>query len=115
MPTSVLNYKKSLAESANKKLKRRLFSLLSDGQPKCQCCGETCLEFLTLDHINNDGKYDKNGKGSNPYYKIIKKPIETLLLNYRVLCFNCNCGRSVNGGECPHIFLNKIKNLINNT
>jgi hypothetical protein len=21
---------------------------------------------------------------------------------YQVLCFNCNCGRALNGGRCPH-------------
>lgn len=22
--------------------------------------------------------------------------------NFRLLCFNCNCGRELNGGICPH-------------
>ena len=68
---------------------------------KCVCCGESTLSFLTIDHPNNDGVKDRlaHGVGST-FYRWLKKG--GYPEGYRVLCFNCNCGRQINGGECPH-------------
>lgn len=67
---------------------------------KCQCCGESTYEFLTIDHINKGGnKHRKSRGGGSNYIREIKKlgfPKE-----YRVLCYNCNCSYGVNG-YCPH-------------
>lgn len=76
---------------------------------KCGCCGETNIVFLTIDHINNDGAKhrrelsgkDKKGTGGGTVtYLFLKK--NNYPEGYRVLCFNCNCGRNINGGICPH-------------
>jgi len=70
---------------------------------KCTCCGETTLEFLTIDHINNDGAEDRrqNGKksGGKLYRWLIKNnfPKE----EYQLLCYNCNCAKGF-FGYCPH-------------
>ncbi len=70
---------------------------------KCTCCGETTLEFLTIDHINNDGAEDRrqNGKksGGKLYRWLIKNnfPKE----DYQLLCYNCNCAKGF-FGYCPH-------------
>lgn len=70
---------------------------------KCECCGESTLEFLALDHPNNDGaKHRKQiGKGAGaPYYSWLKQnnyPKELV----RVLCHNCNSSRAF-FGYCPH-------------
>lgn len=66
---------------------------------KCACCGESIQRFLTLDHINNDGHKFKHTVG--------KRFAEHLCLNgfrddIQILCYNCNIGRSHNGGICPH-------------
>ena len=68
---------------------------------KCECCGETIYQFLTIDHINNNGcKHRKEvGQGRNFMVWLIKHSFPK---EFRVLCFNCNCGRSINGGICPH-------------
>ena len=68
--------------------------------PKCTCCGETIYKFLTLDHINQNNKPDKLGKkrGAN-YVWIVKNNFPEI---FRVLCYNCNCGREQNNGICPH-------------
>lgn len=68
---------------------------------KCECCGETIVEFLTIDHINNDGALHRRkvGKGKRIY-----KDLLTLGCpkdNYRLLCFNCNIVRGFYG-YCPH-------------
>jgi hypothetical protein len=67
----------------------------------CKCCGESNRFFLTLDHINNDGHEHRKRLGSS-------KQIYTHLRRegwpdyVRLLCFNCNLGRAINGGTCPH-------------
>jgi hypothetical protein len=70
----------------------------------CRCCRESNLHFLTLDHIDGGGaKLRKEGKhpngGINLYRWIIRHSFPDYL---QVLCFNCNCGRSINRGICPH-------------
>lgn len=68
---------------------------------ECACCGETIDQFLTFDHINNDGaKHRKEvGKGNYLYRWLIDNKFPN---TFQVLCFNCNSGRQVNGGVCPH-------------
>ena len=67
----------------------------------CVCCGESVSQFLTLDHINNDGAEQRKttGSGTNFYLWAKRSGYPDDL---EVLCFNCNCGRQVNGGVCPH-------------
>lgn len=69
---------------------------------KCECCGESEIAFLTLDHINNDGskqrkELKRKGGGDHFYLWVIKNDFPKDL---RILCFNCNCGRR--HGICPH-------------
>jgi len=78
-------------------------------KPECFCCGETQLEFLTLDHRNNDGNIErKKGLpgGARLYDKLKAQKFPE---GYQVMCFNCNCGRAINNGICPHKTLNVIK------
>lgn len=80
-----------------------------NGDIKCQCCHETCIEFLTIDHINGGGNEHRRELGtarkdsSNPswggMYKWLKK--NNYPEGFRVLCFNCNCARGIYG-YCPH-------------
>lgn len=68
---------------------------------KCECCGEAQIEFLTIDHINNDGALHRRkvGKGRRIYADLIKLGFPKD--NYRLLCFNCNITRGFYG-YCPH-------------
>lgn len=75
----------------------------------CACCGETEKGFLTIDHVNNDGAKHRdeltNGKGRNGggtvvlHLDIIRQGFPD---TFRILCYNCNCGRARYGGICPH-------------
>lgn len=79
---------------------------------KCNCCGESQILFLTIDHINNDGSNDRSNKNYTTrsfYMKLKKEPIRD---DIQVLCFNCNLGKSINGGVCPHKLLNRVLNPI---
>lgn len=82
----------------------RLAALLhySRGDLRCVCCGERTVEFLGLDHVNNDGAAHRReiGYGSRPLYTWLRKTGYT----YRglvVSCHNCNMARAMYG-ECPH-------------
>jgi len=69
---------------------------------RCACCGEDRLQFLTIDHINGGGtKHRKEiGHGGHAVYRwLIRNDFPP---DFQVLCFNCNDGRQVNGGICPH-------------
>jgi len=67
---------------------------------KCACCGETIEEFLTIDHINNDGaKQRKKNFAGRPFYQWIIR--NNYPADLQVLCMNCNWGKRTNG-VCPH-------------
>ncbi len=69
----------------------------------CACCGEETKQFLTLDHVENNGAvHRKQLKSRAPkmlYRWIIKNNFPT---SFQVLCYNCNCGKARNNGVCPH-------------
>jgi hypothetical protein len=66
---------------------------------QCICCGESNIKFLTIDHMNGNGRKHR---------AIIKNHIHTWLVKnnypkgFQVLCYNCNCGKRMNNGICPH-------------
>ena len=72
---------------------------------RCVCCGETTIEFLSIDHKNNDGgKRRKAGcypsLGGNSFYRWLLKhgcPQD----NYQLMCMNCNSSKG-HYGYCPH-------------
>lgn len=70
---------------------------------ECQCCGEKIRQFLSLDHINNDGYLDKNPNGDKKsgkeLYLLVKR--QGFPKKYQTLCMNCNWGKKVSG-ICPH-------------
>ena len=73
---------------------------------KCACCGEDRWEFLTIDHINGDGRKHKK-EVRNRLHSWLR--LNNYPVGYQVLCFNCNCGRSINKGICPHKNIPKNK------
>lgn len=68
--------------------------------PKCACCGETEIRFLTIDHINNDGAEHRRKMCGSHIYEWLKW--NHFPEGYQVMCWNCNCGRQYNNGICPH-------------
>lgn len=84
-------------------LKKTIISEYSNNENKCSCCGEMELLFLTIDHINNDGAEDRKKTGSGAgFYRYLKRNNFPNKDKYQVLCFNCNHGKQINGGVCPH-------------
>jgi hypothetical protein len=74
---------------------------------KCDCCGETHLEFLCIDHVNNDGSAHRKAYEQATGLKLGGQRMYNWLWRnnypdgFRVLCFNCNCARGM-FGYCPH-------------
>ena len=84
-----------------------VLSHYSGGFIQCKCCGETDLMFLGIDHITPVGRRNKRGqaadgspRGGTSLMSWLKK--RGYPNGYRVLCHNCNLGRHINGGICPH-------------
>lgn len=72
---------------------------------ECVCCHEDDPGFLTVGHINNDGKLDKvacKNSSTSILRMAIKSPDYT---KYETQCYNCNFGANVNNGVCPHKML----------
>lgn len=65
----------------------------------CACCGEATPEFLTIDHVNNNGAEHRrtDAKGSL-YYWLVKQGFPS---GFQTLCWNCNCAKG-KYGYCPH-------------
>lgn len=69
----------------------------------CNCCGENNIDFLTIDHVNNDGHKDKKlGKTTKLIMSYIIK--NNYPNSFQILCMNCNFGKRKTG-ICPHKFL----------
>lgn len=67
---------------------------------KCSCCPEGEIKFLTIEHVNKDGKAHRAAfPGGMGVYRDIRSrgfPPE-----YTIHCFNCNIAKSL-FGVCPH-------------
>lgn len=70
----------------------------SNGQFNCNCCGESIYQFLTVDHINNDGAEHRRKIGYNLCHWLVKNDYPK---GFKILCMNCNWGKRVTG-TCPH-------------
>lgn len=66
--------------------------------PKCACCGEKTIEFLSLDHINGGGYQHRKKTKTNLWLVLSRQGWPD---GYRILCFNCNMCLGFNG-YCPH-------------
>lgn len=68
----------------------------------CVCCGETTEQFLSLDHIHNDGAEHRRkirGKNAGSIYSWIVR--NKFPAGFQTLCHNCNFAKS-RYGICPH-------------
>ena len=89
-----------------KKIRFICINHYSKGTNKCACpnCPETNPNFLTIDHINGGGT--KHRKEIDPKQPVGNRFYRWLIQHnfpegYRVLCWNCNCGKA-SYGVCPH-------------
>jgi hypothetical protein len=81
--------------------KRRYEALCYYGgnPPKCACCGETKIEFLSFDHINGGGLKHLRQIGRGNLMLWIRK--NNYPKGFQILCHNCNFAKG-HYGKCPH-------------
>ncbi len=98
------------AKIRQQKIKLDVLSHYSSGKPKCSCCKETKSEFLTIDHVKNNGcKLRREDSSHNKIYRwIIKNNYPKKM--FRVLCMNCNFSIGLYG-YCPHTKTNHVHKL----
>jgi 5-methylcytosine-specific restriction endonuclease McrA len=83
---------------------------------KCVCCGETNIEFLSIDHVNKDGMAHRETLVGRDRRAGARFYIELKRLGYPndpplvVLCMNCNAARG-SYGYCPHEELSDVEKL----
>ena len=104
---SLYYYKKQWQKNKKKINEKRLKNKIliinhyTNGKNCCSCCGESVISMLTVDHINNDGNSHRKkiGNNTNLYKEIIYLKFPN---SYQLLCWNCNMGKYLNNGTCPH-------------
>jgi hypothetical protein len=85
------------ARRKNAALRKQVLDIFGN---RCNCCGESRPEFLSLDHINGRTAEEKRrGPSSNSYRAARREGYPRD--KYRLLCYNCNCSRGFLG-YCPH-------------
>jgi hypothetical protein len=67
--------------------------------PKCACCGETIVEFLSIDHIEGNGAEHRREIEKEYGWKLGGNQLPFWLKRndypegFQVLCYNCNLGK----------------------
>ena len=102
-----INRKKVSEKTAAKRAEIRRIVFAHYGG-KCACCGEQTPQFLTIDHIENNGAEHRKKIGVKcgwVFYKWLLK--NNYPEGHQLLCFNCNTAKGF-FGICPH---QQTKNL----
>ncbi len=99
---------KQYAKRNRIRIKAEVLFAYGGKNPKCVCCGEKDVRFLTIDHIYDNGAEERkriNNKGGGYNFYFYLRSVGFPKHGYQILCYNCNCGRRYYS-TCPH----KIKN-----
>lgn len=107
-------YKNTCKACNGKRERARLKLAMFDALGQCcNCCGETHPDFLSLDHINNEGSSFRASKrerilGDKTKSYWNEQQIYRLAIRegwpkdkYQVLCMSCNFAKG-HFGVCPH-------------
>lgn len=68
----------------------------------CSCCDEHRTDFLTLDHVKQDGNLHRQEVGQSSYQMYLWAVRENFPDTLRCMCMNCNISAYRNGGTCIH-------------
>ncbi len=82
----------------------------------CACCGETEPLFLCIDHIDGGGERHRadigvSSRGRSMYTWLKNNGFPP---GFQVLCHNCNMGKHLNNGTCPHAARNILAQGLGN-
>ena len=94
-------YRLKLNQKDRETRKKLRMDIINHYGNKCVCCGESHEEFLTMDHVNNNGAEHRReiGRTSSCTYRWIKK--NNYPNSFQILCWNCNESKH-HRGYCPH-------------
>lgn len=89
---------------SKKEIAQLKFAYLEHYGKTCRCCGESNVEFLTLEHVDGNGNNHrrllfKHNVGGVHMYRWLKK--NNFPKEYAVLCMNCNWAKRISK-ICPH-------------
>ena len=93
--------KRNYQNRTNKLRKLTVLTHYARGKPECECCHESHIEFLCLDHINGGGGKQRKelAKSQRNIYWWVT--VNSYPDGFRVLCHNCNMSLGF-FGYCPH-------------
>lgn len=69
---------------------------------KCTCCGENRYPFLTLEHVNKNGREERSLYGGCEAIRLRLKRLGWPKVGYTLLCMNCNWATRFKNSMCPH-------------
>lgn len=96
----VLPYNRAWSISYRAQLRAEMLSAYGS---RCNCCGESEQLFLQLDHVENDGHLDRKQHRTSAKLIAHLKRAGWPKDRHQLLCANCNFGKLMNGGVCPHV------------
>lgn len=86
------------AKKRNQKERYDCMVAYSGISPKCACCKESTYEFLSIDHVDNDGAAHRKKLKSSIYRWLRQNNYPD---GFQILCMNCNWAKG-KYGKCPH-------------
>ena len=101
-----LQQKKESFPKTLRKIKEEVMTHYGNGKLACVCCGEDHIAFLTIDHVNGRQEHEKGSISNRSKYS--GRALWSYLKRngypegYETTCWNCNSGKQINGGICPH-------------
>lgn len=84
-----------LARNYKRRLREQFLEMYGN---KCACCGETLVEFLTVEHKLGQIGIKKKEIAYDAYRKAIQEYRPDI---YEIRCWNCNMSKG-RYGYCPH-------------
>lgn len=93
-------YMRNYGPSYRLELKKEALTHYGNGKLECICCGESHIIFLTLDHVYGRKNTKDNGRRAWMLLQWLRS--HGYPRGYQTLCWNCNSGRQLNKGICPH-------------
>src|SRR3990167_3967317 len=77
--------RRAIEKRVREKVRLRVLRQYGGTPPKCKCCRESHIEFLSIDHINSGGSKERRFYGSKLAYSIIRRGFPK---GYQILCHN---------------------------
>lgn len=93
------NRRRTITNYAARRRRYKVIEHYSNGTMQCACCGESIYEFLTIDHIDNNGSQHRKEIGRSDITSWIFE--NDFPPGFQILCWNCNCAKGIHD-SCPH-------------